>query len=105
MVQIKVLTALKIKQLSKPGLYSDGLGLYLQVRSEANKSWVFRYRANGKLRDMGLGPLHTVSLPEAGEKAAACRAMRLNGLDPLDERRKTMVGALWLSNSCGVSIF
>lgn len=87
MVHIKVLTALKIKQNLKPGLYSDGLGLYLQVRSEHNKSWIFRYRANGKLRDMGLGPLHTVSLAEAREKAAACRSMRLNGLDPIDERR------------------
>lgn len=87
MVHIKVLTALKIKQSLKPGLYSDGLGLYLQVRSEHNKSWVFRYRANGRLRDMGLGPLHTVSLAEAREKATACRSMRLNGLDPIDERR------------------
>ncbi|MGN6286630.1 MAG: tyrosine-type recombinase/integrase [Afipia sp.] len=91
MVQIKVLTSLKVKQLNEPGLYSDGLGLYLQVRSETNKSWIFRYRAGSRLRDMGLGPLHTVSLAEAREKAAACRAMRLNGLDPLDERRKVAV--------------
>lgn len=88
MVHIKVLTALKIKQSLAPGMYSDGLGLYLQVRSNINKSWIFRYRANGKLRDMGLGPLHTVSLAEAREKAAVCRALRLDGLDPIEERRK-----------------
>lgn len=88
MVQINSLTALKIKQKLKPGLYSDGLGLYLQVRSDTSKSWIFRYRANGKLRDMGLGPLHSLSLAEAREKAAACRSMRLNGLDPIEERRK-----------------
>lgn len=88
MVQINSLTALKIKQKLKPGLYSDGLGLYLQVRSDTSKSWIFRYRANGKLRDMGLGPLHSLSLAEAREKAAACRSMRLNGLDPIEERRR-----------------
>lgn len=88
MVQINSLTALKIKQKLKPGLYSDGLGLYLQVRSETSKSWIFRYRAKGKLRDMGLGPLHSLSLAEAREKAAACRSMRLNGLDPIEERRR-----------------
>jgi integrase len=88
MVQINSLTALKIKQKLKPGLYSDGLGLYLQVRSDTSKSWIFRYRVNGKLRDMGLGPLHSLSLADAREKAAACRSMRLNGLDPIDERRR-----------------
>lgn len=88
MAQINSLTALKAKQIRKPGLYSDGLGLYLQVRSYTSKSWIFRYRANGKLHDMGLGALHSLSLAEAREKAAACRSMRLNGLDPIDERRK-----------------
>jgi integrase len=88
MVRIRVLSALKIKQDLKPGMYSDGLGLYLQVRPGNAKSWIFRYRTHGKLRDMGLGPLHSVSLAEAREKAALCRTARLNGLDPLEERRK-----------------
>jgi Phage integrase central domain/Arm DNA-binding domain len=88
MVRIRVLSALKIKQDLKPGMYADGLGLYLQVRSGNAKSWIFRYRIDGKLRDMGLGPLHSVSLAEAREKAALCRTARLNGLDPLEERRR-----------------
>ena len=69
-------------------MHADGLGLYLKVRSGNSKSWIFRYRTGGKLRDMGLGPFHTVSLAEAREKAEACRVMRLKGLDPLEERLK-----------------
>lgn len=88
MARIRVLTALKIRQNLKPGMYGDGLGLYLKVRDGNSKSWIFRYRIGGKLRDMGLGPFHTVSLAEAREQAEVCRAMRLKGLDPLEERLK-----------------
>ncbi|PDT60534.1 integrase [Bradyrhizobium diazoefficiens] len=88
MARIRVLTALKIKQNLKPGMYADGLGLYLKVRPGSSKSWIFRYRISGKLRDMGLGPFHTVSLAEAREKAEVCRVMRLKGLDPLEQRLK-----------------
>ena len=86
MARIRVLTAVKIKQNLTPGMYADGLGLYLKVRTGNSKSWIFRYRTGGRLRDMGLGPFHTVSLAEAREKAEVCRVMRLKGLDPLEER-------------------
>lgn len=88
MTRIRVLSALKIRQNLKPGMYADGLGLYLRVGSGNSKHWVFRYRIKGKLRDMGLGPLHTVSLAEARDKAQVCRVIRLKGLDPLEERSK-----------------
>jgi len=87
MARIRVLTALKIKQNLKPGMYADRLGLYLKVRTGNSKSRIFRYRTGG-LRDMGLGPFHTVTLAEAREKAEVCRVMRLKGLDPLKERFK-----------------
>ena len=88
MARIRVLTALKIRQNLKPGMYADGLGLYLKVRAGNSRSWIFRYRINGKLRDMGLGPFHTVPLAEARARAEVFRVMQLNGLDPLEERRK-----------------
>jgi integrase len=70
------------------GMHGDGLGLYLQIKGDGGASWVFRYRRDGRrtARDMGLGPSHTVSLAEAREKARVCRQMRLEGLDPIDER-------------------
>lgn len=83
----KRLTAVRVEKEKKPGLYSDGLGLYLQVRAGGAKSWIFRYRTNGKLRDMGLGSVNAVSLAQTREKAAACRSMRANGIDPIDAKR------------------
>lgn len=82
----KRLTAVFVQKVSKPGYYADGLGLYLQVRGTA-KSWIFRYRAEGRLRDCGLGSLNAISLAEAREKAARCRNLRANGIDPIEDRR------------------
>jgi hypothetical protein len=35
---------------------------------------------------MGLGPTHTLSLAEAREAATECRKLRLQGIDPIDQR-------------------
>ncbi len=40
---------------------------------------------------MGLGPLHTITLAQAREKARSCRAGLLEGVDPLDARNKVKV--------------
>ncbi|MFD2181733.1 tyrosine-type recombinase/integrase [Rhodoplanes azumiensis] len=85
---MKRLTALKVEREKRPGLYSDGLGLYLQVRSSGSKSWIFRYRAGKKLRDMGLGSVNAIGLAEARERAARYRNLRANGIDPIDDRRR-----------------
>jgi len=44
-------------------------------------------------REKGLGPLHTVSLKEAGSRALDCRRMKLNGIDPLEARRAARAAA------------
>ncbi len=82
----KRLSALAVARATKPGLYPDGLGLYLRVGPNGAKSWVFRYRVGDSRRDMGLGPLHTVSLADARAKALECRKARLDGGDPLQAR-------------------
>ncbi|EKD96633.1 MAG: phage integrase family protein, partial [uncultured bacterium] len=78
---IEKLTALKVARLSKPGRYGDGKGLCLQITKTGVKSWVFRFERDGKERFMGLGPLHTVSLADAREKARAARASLIEGID------------------------
>jgi integrase len=83
MGNVNRLTALQVQKLSKPGYHADGAGLHLCVKATGGKSWIFRYRFGGKEREMGLGPLHTVSLAEAREKALAQRKMLLEGVDPL----------------------
>lgn len=81
------LKAVAVAQMNKPGLYSDGGGLYLQVTTAGVRSWLFRYMRNGKARAMGLGPLHTVSLAKARVKAHECREILLAGTDPLDAKK------------------
>ena len=86
MRKINQLTAAKVNSTSKPGLYADGLNLYLQVGPTGGKSWLLRYMLDGKAKNMGLGPLHTVPLALAREKAAEARRKLLDGQDPKDAR-------------------
>jgi integrase len=81
------LTALAVAQAKRRGYYGDGGGLFLQVSATGAKSWVFRFKQAGKLREMGLGPTHTIGLAEARERATGCRRLRLDGLDPIELRR------------------
>ena len=91
MGNVNRLTALQVQKLSKPGYHADGAGLHLCVKATGGKSWIFRYRFGGKEREMGLGPLHTVSLAEAREKALAQRKMLLEGVDPLAAKQASEV--------------
>lgn len=70
----------------KPGLYSDGGGLCLQVSSFNTRAWVFRYMINKRARKMGLGDFELVSLKKAREKRTAAYALVKDGIDPIDER-------------------
>jgi hypothetical protein len=77
------LTAKKVEKLKRPGRYGDGHGLYLQVLSPSNRSWLLRFERNGRERWMGLGPLHTFTLKEARERARKARQQLADGIDPL----------------------
>ena len=81
------LTAIEVAKATKPGRYGDGQGLYLQVTGTGVKSWLLRYERHGRERWMGLGPLHTISLKEARERARKARQQMLDGVDPLEARR------------------
>jgi integrase len=83
------LTPLTVQRLKEPGLYADGGGLYLQVRAADVRSWIFRYRMNGRKtpRDLGLGSLQDVGLADARQKAADARRLILDGKDPIETRR------------------
>jgi integrase len=66
--------------------------LHLSIDANGNRSWIFRYGAQGR-RHHGLGPLHTVTLAEAREKARDCRKLLLDGLDPIAEKRARKAAA------------
>jgi integrase len=90
---VEKLSALAVARAKEPGYYNDGAGLYLQVSTTGTKSWIFRFRMSGKQREMGLGPLHTVTLAEARDKAKECRVALLDGVDPLEARNAVKIEA------------
>lgn len=69
------------------GMHSDGCGLYLRVR-DSSRNWFYRYKKDGKLKDLGLGPLSVVPLAKARELATSYRQAWHEGEDPLEKRKK-----------------
>jgi integrase len=80
------LTVLNVKRLGRPGRYADGGGLYLQISRWRTKAWIFRFKRDGRERQMGLGPVHTVPLVDARERARQARRLLLDGTDPIIAR-------------------
>src|SRR5215213_6345251 len=75
------LSARTVATLTKPGRHSDRGGLYLNITASGARSWVFMWKADGKRREMGLGPLRDVPLAKARERAAEVRQKLAEGLD------------------------
>ena len=80
---------LKAAEITKlgPGRHHDGGGLYLVVGKGEARSWIFRFRRDGKLHDYGLGPVHSVSLSAARQRAFECRAALYAGNNPVELRK------------------
>jgi integrase len=87
--------ALKINRLSAKtvestklaaGLYADGGNLLLQVTPTGSRSWIFRFKRHGKVRDMGLGGFPAVGLATARNLAQDAREAVAAGKDPIGER-------------------
>ena len=92
------LTAVKVDKPKKPGRFGDGSGLYLLVRPDFTKFWLFRYTpSGGKLREMGLGRAGSargeVKLADARERAAGLYAQVRAGIDPLAQREADAIEA------------
>ena len=82
-----------------PGRHADGGGLYLVVDrpggKDAAKRWVFLYRKDGRLREMGLGGLLNVPMAKARAEAERWRLVlgdRANRGDPIAERKRASGG-------------
>jgi integrase len=89
---------------AKAGMHPDGGGLYLRVtegkRDEdgsrpLNRYWLFRYahRGTGRDRQLGIGPLDTVTLAAARAVARECREQLLADLDPVEQRQALRTAA------------
>jgi integrase len=83
------LTDKTLQSLTKagiPGKTNDGAGLYFQISKAGSTSWIFRYKRDSKVRDMGLGPYPTITLAAARLLAADQRRVLAAGGDPLATR-------------------
>ena len=69
-----LLSALKVKNLTKPGRHADGGNLYLRVSKSRSKTWCFLYQWQGKATELGFGSARDVTLQKARELAAEARA-------------------------------
>ena len=79
------LTAREVQTADKD--VCDGSGLWLQVTPAlGGKSWLLRYRFDGRPRQLGLGSALTTSLAEARKRAQEGRDLIARGIDPRERR-------------------
>jgi len=58
------------------------------VTPGGSRQWIFRYRHNGRRRDMGLGSTELVTLDQARSASLECRKLLAQGGDPIERRRQ-----------------
>lgn len=78
-----------VKNLRKPGRYTDGLvkGLHIWVNSSLKKYWIYRYNFFGKQQNISLGSFPSMTISQARIEAQKSRELVLNGTNPLDIRK------------------
>ncbi|MES2904332.1 MAG: integrase arm-type DNA-binding domain-containing protein [Pseudomonadota bacterium] len=99
------LTELKIRAL-KPKVrtykVADTQGLFLEVNPGGSKLWRCRYRHLGKDKRISIGSFPDVGLAEARRKRDDVRRAVHDGIDPLAERKRERLVALYnAANSFG----
>ena len=82
----------EIQRQKKWGWHHDGGGLYL-VGSETygTFSWtlrIYRNTVTGRPRDLGLGSAKILGLKQARRRALEIRRLALEGVDPIEEKRR-----------------
>ena len=74
---MKKLTPTALKGLlKKTGRHSDGQGLYFRAVRDAKAYWVYRFRINGREREMSLGPYPEI---DAGRSSRQARGAAQDG--------------------------
>ena len=75
-----------VATVAEPGRYADGGNLYLSISANGGRRWTFLFKWKGRPREMGLGPVKSVSLARARERAAGARALIAEGKNPMEVR-------------------
>lgn len=81
----------------KQARFTDAGGLYLQVSPAGSKRWFYKYRADGKEKQLALGSYPAVGLADARKARDLAKAQKTGGVDPVAarkvERLKTAIPA------------
>ena len=85
--KIGILAARQVDTLGA-GFHSDGGNLYLRVKDTGARSWVFRYKLAGKVRELGIGSKDDRSLAGARKLAGEMRTALADGKDPVCELKQ-----------------
>ena len=94
----------------EPGYTGVGNGLRFRISNEGTGFWVFRYKANGKRRQITLGKYPELTLAKAIVEAAKHQIEVKQGVDPLAEKKRPEsakiqtvndLAADWLKNDIG----
>jgi hypothetical protein len=86
MAQRRALTGAQVTALRDEGVHWVAPSLYLQIRPQGTRSWLFRYSRDGQNQWMGLGAFADKGLGEARDEAAVLRAEVRRGKDPMGDR-------------------
>jgi Arm domain-containing DNA-binding protein/integrase-like protein len=68
---------------------ADGGGLHLLVHHNGRHYWHLKFYLGGKERLYAIGTYPEVSLADAREEAAKAKKLIRDGIDPVDERKKS----------------
>jgi integrase len=77
----------KANSKQKPYKLFDERGLFLLVNPNGGKLWRFKYRFNGKEKQISLGIYPDVSLKDARDRRDDARKLVANGIDPSEHRK------------------
>ena len=95
----RALTATQLAALKDEGVHWVAPSLYLQIRPQGTRSWLFRYSRGGENQWLGLGALADKPLSEARDEAAMLRVAVRRGADPIAEKQQVRQAAKRTRNS------
>ena len=91
-----MLTVVQIRALRpapKPYKVADADGLFLLVQPSGTLLWRYRFRAHGTEKKLSLGSFPDVSLQQARKLRDEARAKLIDGIDPVEEKRRQKLEA------------
>ena len=71
----------------KQARFTDAGGLYLQVSPSGSKRWFYKYRTDGKEKQLALGSYPAVGLTAARKARDVAKLQRAEGSDPIEARK------------------